>query len=96
MDVRGKRYQELQEDQEEEEPRWVEKVEKRQVRKMGGGVELNEGKQVVGLFVPELLLLLGSVEFPLQQSSWRGWCCAVYRGKRWTGKDVRQDVGGKV
>jgi hypothetical protein len=62
----------------------------------GGGVELNEGKQVVSLFVPELLLLLGSVEFPLQQSSWRGWCCAVYRGKRWTGKDVRQDVGGKV
>jgi hypothetical protein len=27
----------LQEDQEEEEPKWVEKVEKRQVRKMGGG-----------------------------------------------------------
>jgi len=36
----------------------------------GGGVgELDESKQVVGLFVPELLLLLGSVEFRLQQGS---------------------------
>ncbi|CAK9203491.1 unnamed protein product [Sphagnum jensenii] len=35
---------------------------------MGG--EPNEGKQVVSLFVPELLLLLlGSVEFRLQQGS---------------------------